>query len=399
MGRRLWAVSVVMGLIVAVVVAQTGRGGIVHNATSGSVGEDSVAIAFCMLDSVGNPTMADSLVIAVSGPSGELVFTDSMSTGDARVVTSTVSGCPAYTFADLTANLGGESTGCYEVLVIAKSSSLGLQTVNRSSFQVVGRRFAEVLDEIDDSVWVRGGAVDSNRTEEGAGDSAQIAGWVWNTPQSGHTVAGTFGDYLDADISGLGMGGGAYSVGVVVYDSGAMQPVPGVKVAVRSISQSSLIATGAAGSEGEAVFNLDAGDYLVVATSPGYQFAPFDTLSVTGGLVDTVYGYHFDPGEPALPGLCRVYGYVYAIDGTPIEGARVEARLPDGVNGASILIVAPFAVEASSNVDGYFFVDLIPSQNLYPRATDYEIAISANGRTLYRQQVTVPSQGSLHLTP
>ena len=50
-------------------------------------------------------------------------------------------------------------------------------------------------------------------------DSATLAGWVWNTPQSNHTTAGTFGKYLDLEISGIGTGSGAYSYQLVTYDS------------------------------------------------------------------------------------------------------------------------------------------------------------------------------------
>jgi hypothetical protein len=375
------------------------QGAIVRNATTGVTAEDSVAVVFGVLDSIGNPTTADSLVVAVSGPSGALVFRDSVAIGDGRITADTISGCPVYAFADLAAGLGADRAGNYRVLLVAKNSALNLQTVHRTSFQVVNRRLAEALDQIDDSVWVRGGAVDSNRTEQGAGDSSQIAAWVWNTPQSGHVLPGTFGSYVDANISGLGMGGGAYAVTVVAYDSVLSQPVAGVRVAVRNQSQTALMATAATDSEGEVSVNLDAGDYAVVATAPGYQFAAAHTLTVAGAATDTVTGGRFDPGTPSLPGLCRVYGYVYGIDGRPIEGARIEARLPDGVNGASILIVAPFAVETDSDESGYFFVDLIPSAELQPVVTDYEITISASGRTLYRKRVTVPSQAALWLVP
>lgn len=372
---------------------------LVHNASTDTTPEDSVAVAFCALDSLGNPTTADSLLVIVSGPSGAVVFQDSLATTDERITTTTVTGCPTYTFADLAASLGGSSWGGYRIVLVARNSSLELETVTQAEFQVIGRRLAPALDLIDDTLWVRGGAIDSNRTERGSGDSAQIAGWVWNTPQSGHVTAGTFGDYLDADVSGLGSGSGAYSVTVVAFDSGSVQPVPGAGVAVRNLSQTTLIASGATDTEGEVSFNLDAAEYSLVASCPGYVFGPLDTLQVAGSTVDTARGYRFDPGEPALPGLCRVYGYVYAIDATPIKGARVEARLPDSVNAASYLFVAPFSIETSTGEDGYFALDLIPSADLLPVATDYEISISANGRVLYRDRVTVPSEGFFRLTP
>jgi hypothetical protein len=50
---------------------------------------------------------------------------------------------------------------------------------------------------------------------------AEIADGVWDEAQSGHTTVGTFGYFLDAQVSGAGAGGsGLYQVTVRVEDSG-----------------------------------------------------------------------------------------------------------------------------------------------------------------------------------
>jgi len=126
-------------------------------------------------------------------------------------------------------------------------------------------------------------------------DSAQVASAVWNSPQGNHTGAGTFGKYLDAEISGLSGGG------LVVVDSGTGQTIPGVSLTLRNLDQSALIAVGTTNILGTAAFNLNAESYIAIASSPGYIFENFDTVIVAGAGIDTVFGCRFDAGTPADP--------------------------------------------------------------------------------------------------
>ncbi|MEE8417442.1 MAG: hypothetical protein V3S06_02150 [candidate division Zixibacteria bacterium] len=229
-------------------------------------------------------------------------------------------------------------------------------------------------------------------------DSAQVASIIWNTPQSNHTIAGTFGKYLDAEISGLSSGGGAYSYQLVTYDTGVSQVIPGVSLSVRNLDQSALIAVGTSDALGSASFNLNAASYVAIASSPGYIFENFDTVVVAGAGVDSVYGYQFDPGTPADPSLCRVYGYLYNIEGNPESSATVAAWLPSGVTRLGTTIVSPFRKESTTDATGYFYIDLIPSANLTPTDSKYEIAITLSDGTVLRERILVPDLSSWMLT-
>ncbi len=229
-------------------------------------------------------------------------------------------------------------------------------------------------------------------------DSAQVASIVWNTPQSNHTIAGTFGKYLDTEISGLSGGGGGYSYQLVVVDSGVSQVIPGVSLTIRNLDQSALIAIGSSNILGAASFNLNAASYVAIASSPGYIFENFDTMIVAGAGVDSVYGYQFDPGTPADPSLCRVYGYLYDIEGNPEDEATVAASLPSGVSRFGSTIVSPFRKETDTDGSGYFYIDLIPSANLTPADSKYEIAITLSDGTVLRERLLVPDLGSWMLT-
>lgn len=375
-------------------------GSIVNNSTSSPTSEDSVSFVFLSLDSIGNPTTADSLYLLVSGPRGSLVLKDSMAIGDSRITSTTIRGKQFYSFADQVSDLDGSgAAGSYVICLLAKINSSGLLTPGIFSFQVISEELSDQIALIGDSVYVKGGAVDSNRTELGPGpDSASVARWVWNTPQSGHTTAGTFGKYLDTEVSGLGSGSGTYSVTLVARDSSTSQVVPGVSLSVRNLDQSSLIAVGRTDIYGAATFNLDVDTYLVAATAPGYIFDAYDSVEIVGAGTDTLSGYAFDPGTPSSPSLCRVYGHLYGVSGLPAEGVRVAAFLPDGVVRSGTMIVSPFSIETTSDSAGYFYLDLIPSDSLVPTGSGYEFSITRTDGGILRQRLTVPVQSSWRLT-
>ena len=102
----------------------------------------------------------------------------------------------------------------------------------------------------------------------GAVDTAAIADAVWDESRSGHTTSGTFGYYLDAQVSSAGAGGsGLYQVTVSVQDA-SHNALQGARV---NVDGTTLTLT--TDSSGECVFNLDSGVYLLSCSPP----AGFDT--------------------------------------------------------------------------------------------------------------------------
>jgi hypothetical protein len=106
---------------------------------------------------------------------------------------------------------------------------------------------------------------------------AEIADGVWDEAQSGHTTVGTFGYFLDAQVSGAGAGGsGLYQVTVRVEDSGN-NALQGARVNVDGT-----LLTLATGSSGEVTFNLDSGVYLLNVSPPaGYTTPIGQVVTVT----------------------------------------------------------------------------------------------------------------------
>ena len=257
--------------------------------------------------------------------------------------------------------------------------------------------------EIAYSVWlysqrtVTGGVIDSSRVSLTL-DSAGLANAVWNAPQENHLLAGTFGRYLDGQISAIGSGGGIYARRFITFDSAIGQVIPGANLVLRNIEQTALVAAGNCNTVGEKWFNLDPGSYLAAALSAGYIFDSPDTVNVDGPGTDTLYGYQFDPGTADLPGLCRVYGFLYDLAGNPEYEASVTARITAGVSRSGSGIVSPFEIETMTDTTGYFYFDLIPNSLLIPDTTRYEITITLGDGTVLRERVTVPDQPDWLLT-
>lgn len=367
-------------MIVCLLIAESSSAFIVNNSTTSPGSEDSLSVMFVALDSLGNPSTADSVYIVVGGPSGVTAYKDSVAVSDSRVTLETIRGNEIYRFTDQVSNIDGSGQpGCYSLTIVARNTSLSLSTPSLFSFQIISTELSTQL------------------ALSGTIDSASVAAYVWNTPKANHNNAATFGDYLDTDVSGLGPGAGAYAVVLVAYDSSTLQPVGGVSISVRNLAQTALIATGATDANGQLTVNVNAGSYVVAATAPAYVFEASDTLVVGGAAVDTSFGYPFDPGSPASPALCRVYGYLYDISGLPVSGIQVAAGLPSGVVQASGMIVSPYTVSTVTDSVGYFYLDLLPSDDLVPIGSEYEFSLTRKVGAILRQRMTVPDQSSWQL--
>ncbi len=191
----------ILCLLLFVSVAQAS---IVNNSTGSPGSEDSLSFTFFSLDSLGNPTTADSLYIIVTGPNGIIAFKDSMAVADSRITSTTIRGKQFYSFAEQVSNIDSSgSVGGYHLALIAKKNTGDLLTSSNYNFQIISSELSDQLALIGDSVFVKGGIIDTNNTDQGINDSTSIARWVWNTPQSGHTNSGSFGKYVDTEISGV----------------------------------------------------------------------------------------------------------------------------------------------------------------------------------------------------
>jgi hypothetical protein len=211
----------------------------------------------------------------------------------------------------------------------------------------------------------------------------------------------TLAAFLRAGIGGGSTGGcagtGAYQATVIVVDTSNDRVIPGVDITIRNLDQTALLALGESDLLGTASFNLDPGSVTLLANAPGYIFSPAVTAVITGPTTISIEGYHFDPGTPSSPNLCRLYGFLYGINGLPESDATVSASLPSGAVRYNLLVVSPFTTATTTDASGYFALDLIPSDLLTPSGAKYEITITRRDGTILRQRINIPTTSSWQL--
>jgi hypothetical protein len=179
---------------------------------------------------------------------------------------------------------------------------------------------------------------------------------------------------------GSGFGTGPYSATVIMYDTSNSQPVPGAVIAAKSLNQVIGYGFGRSDANGNVAANFtDTGRYLVSTFAPGYVFAAFDTIHITStALTDTIKGYQFDPGSPADPSYCRLYGFVYSgVGGNPagVKGVKLNISYPNyriTYQGNVITIRDNFRT-TTTDATGYWYFDVARSSALTPDTTKYII--------------------------
>jgi len=394
---------------------------IVNN--SGNSSEDTLTFNILNLLPSGNPAeKLDSAYFTVfKSNSNDIIFRDSSSgVGMTGVDSFVIGGDVVYYFHQAVANIDGAgAVGLYSYNFLSVYDDSSMRTPTLGQFQITGWE----LDDIGDSAGLAANGIDKSLDSLHLMIDSLMAildtlqnqdDWVGRAVNQTiindnvllviDTVNGIIDtlqnqdDWISTLISGLSSGGGGYSFQLVVVDSGISQVIPGVGLAIRNLDQSALVAVGTSDILGVASFNLNVASYVAIASSPGYIFENFDTVVVSGSGLDTLYGYQFDPGTPADPDLCRVYGYLYDIEGNPEYDATVAAWLPSGVGRLGSTIVSPFRKETKTDNAGYFYIDLIPSADLTPATGKYEIAITLSDGTVLRERLLVPDLSSWMLT-
>ncbi|MFH1700739.1 MAG: hypothetical protein ABIE07_09155, partial [Candidatus Zixiibacteriota bacterium] len=219
---------------------------------------------------------------------------------------------------------------------------------------------------------------------------AEMARTFWGYEIDTAWAAGSFGDSAKTWSDKSPVGAGSYPVTLIAYDTANGMIISSVRMSVFNVDLSALVAVGFTGQQGSLQANLNSGDYVISCIAPGYLFDAYDTISVSGSQIDSLMGYQFDPGAPASPDLCRVYGYFYSVDGQPIEDVEVTAALVGTEIRKDKLIISPYKKSMTTDSDGYFYFDLIPSAILNPAGSQYMISASYPAGTILKKTIVVP---------
>ncbi len=226
-------------------------------------------------------------------------------------------------------------------------------------------------------------AVDSNRTEKEELDPDSVANhvWIW----SNRTLTS-------------GAGTGASQVSIITKQSSDSAEICGAQVQILNLTQTSTLGLLSTDASGKAAFALDNDTLLVRMYKPGWIFNVPETLIVSGNTDTIYYADPFDPGSPPSADLCRVYGWIKDIQNLPLSGAKIEASIKAVPLRYQGVVISPYFKSATTDSDGYWYLDLYPNSILSPDATQYEFLIYSTQGTILRLKAVVPEQSSWGLS-
>lgn len=339
----------------------------------------------------------DALVSSRLAPTTSGRTLDVTTTGEAGVDLSNVNGTldaaeigtDAITNTKIAADAIGASEIAASAVTPSEAPNLDAAVSTRSTFNAatdstITDGSALLALKLDDGAsgtdstllqWLRAGAA------AGAGGGA-TADQIWDEVQAGHVIVGTFGYYLNAQISGIsgGAGTGAYSYTVRLVDTSATPDavVDGVHLRVANVTQTGFVRDVKTDVFGNATYNLDAGQWVVFTTDSRFAFN-LDTFTVSA-----IGTYVFNNAAAVLidaDTLTTTVAFVMQRpDGTANDSAIVnielKAKHPDSLLRVNDNIVAAtyrqFLLRADSNgrvLVNLYGNSLFTNDSTYYRAT------------------------------
>ncbi len=206
-------------------------------------------------------------------------------------------------------------------------------------------------------------------------------------------MAGPGNNIRDDLVSVAIPGGGTEPETLIVFSATDLSRLQGARLSVRSLDQTTLKASGiVADNDGVIYLALDPDSYWIELTANGHNQI-LDTLVVEeGGGTDSLYMGRFDPGEPPLPGLCRVYGWVYDISGDSLSGITITAEIPREYHPVRFgnAVITPFTKSAHTDSSGYWCMDIISSPLLSDPDLKYLFTVKNDEGVIYRINRSVP---------
>lgn len=165
----------------------------------------------------------------------------------------------------------------------------GLSTFDHSSDAVITDAASRNASKADVSALASQASVDGLNDLSGS----DVAGSVWNALSASYTLSGSFGEFLDGNVSNAGgTGNGLYRVDVLVQDS-ALAAVPNARVSVDGTTYE--LTTN---SSGIATFMLDSGVYTLRCSPPeGYNVPSDNVITIATSDVNS----SFTLSETATP--------------------------------------------------------------------------------------------------
>jgi len=213
-------------------------------------------------------------------------------------------------------------------------------------------------------------------------------------------LAGVGGNVKDHIASLTISGGGTEPETLLVMSYNDSTLIQDARVRVKTIDQSTIKVPGLSTDvNGSRILELDPDSFFVSVNHNNYLMIQDTIVVESGGGTDTVWMSLFDPGNPADPDLCRVYGWVYDLTGDPLENIRVTSEIPTDYHPVkySGAIVTPFKKSVSADSTGYWEIDLFPNSVLSNVNSKYLFIIENSAGIVLKTRVAVPDSASWQL--
>ncbi len=187
----------------------------------------------------------------------------------------------------------------------------------------------------------------------------------------------------DPEILAVVTGTGNRVITIHVQDT-LTSPLQDVLVRIGEASQTTDVS-------GDAVFALDDGDYDVILRKQFVTFTVPESLTVAGDATATYTGTVVTPSAPTQPDTCVVFGTVIDDGGDPVQDADIFINETDNstFSNAQKLVKNK---QTTSDVNGFWELEVIRSSELDPNTSSYEAIISyGDGAFRFVTSITVPN--------
>jgi len=367
---------------------------------------DTISFPLVCLDTLGRSAVPDSVHVLAwfQGQEANALAYSARSTNPkatAYIDTVSFAGVEYYYFHQLVDAIDSSyGNGLYSGQIVFWSQNE--PTLNPFTFMEVDAGVEEITARIDSILFSLG--FDSTSIQQKTGSfgatessSTNLTLFQWLANSIGIDGVNT----LHGKIDGLSLsGGGTEPETLIVLNHSDSTLIQSVRVVIRTLDGSTVKVDGLTTDvNGRLILDLDSDSYSVALTANNY-LQKQDTLSVAqGGGTDSLWLTSFDPGNPPSPDLCRVYGWVYDLSGNPLSDIDIVAEIPGEFQPLTYngVIITPFRQKTTTDVFGYWQIDLFPNILLSNPASRYSFTIEYPSGVIFKIRTEVPHQTSWQL--
>jgi hypothetical protein len=157
---------------------------------------------------------------------------------------------------------------------------------------------------------------------------------------------------------------GVYKINVSLIKTGDTTPIPGAFVTLMNSSGTVRFNTVIADEEGLCSFNVDAGDYKLIARKDGVTFVD-EIVTVDTVDVDlTIEGDYQEIPLPPIPELQNLYGYVFTLDRVALSEKKVTATPTIPAQHFDSYLLAKLKLTDYTDVNGMFSLTVIKGSSI-----------------------------------